>query len=79
MSDHTVKFFENKSKPLAENDNLRHNEKLRKKLTCKNYGIECNFTTSEDNLENIIQEFREHSLQEHNADYPEGILKKSLF
>ena len=34
--------------------------------------------TSEDVAEKIIQEFREHALEEHYIDYPDGILMKSL-
>ena len=48
------------------------------RISCKFYGIECNFITDEKEMGKIIKEFREHSLQEHNIDYPEGILMKGL-
>ena len=48
------------------------------KLACQNYGLECSFMTTEDAAEMIIKEFREHALEEHFIDYPDGILMKSL-
>lgn len=48
------------------------------KLACQNYGISCNFMTTEDAAEKIITEFREHLLDEHFIDYPEGLLRKSI-
>ena len=57
---------------------LRAGERAMKKLSCQNYGLQCNFMTSEDVAEKIIQEFREHALEEHYIDYPDGILMKSL-
>lgn len=47
-------------------------------ITCKNYGIECDFMTNENEVEKIIKEFREHIIEEHFIDYPEGILMKFL-
>ena len=55
-----------------------HSGKTTKKLTCKNYGFECNFMTSEVEIDKIIEEFREHAVQEHYTDYPAGILKRTL-
>jgi len=52
--------------------------KKESKISCKYYGIECNFMTDEKEIKKIIKEFREHSIQEHNIDYPEGILMKGL-
>ena len=48
------------------------------KIACKNYGIECDFMTNENEVEKIIKEFREHTIEEHAMDYPEGILMKFL-
>jgi predicted small metal-binding protein len=53
-------------------------QKILAKLACKNYGFECDFMTNEDEAEKIIEEFREHTIQEHFIDYPEGILMKFL-
>jgi hypothetical protein len=47
-------------------------------LVCRNYGYDCDFTTKEDLPENIITEFRVHTLEEHFIDYPEGVLMKFL-
>ena len=57
---------------------LREGERSMKKLSCQNYGLPCNFMTTEDVAEKIIQEFREHAQEEHFIDYPDGILMKSL-
>ena len=78
MSKHKVNFFEEKPQLSVENDTGKYSEKIRKKLTCKNYGFECSFMTSEEEIEKIVEEFREHAVQEHYVDYPAGILKKSL-
>ena len=48
------------------------------KIACKNYGIECDFMTDENEVKRVIKEFREHAIQEHFIDYPEGILMKFL-
>jgi len=57
---------------------LRAGERSMKKLSCQNYGLQCNFMTTENVAEKIIQEFREHAMDEHFIDYPDGILMKSL-
>jgi predicted small metal-binding protein len=46
------------------------------RLACQNYGFACNFMTKKDVVEKVIQEFREHTIQEHYIDYPEGILMR---
>lgn len=48
-------------------------QKVRGKLACKNYGYDCSFMTNEIEIKEIIKEFREHALQEHFIDYPDGI------
>lgn len=48
------------------------------RLSCKNYGFECNFMTNEGEAEKIIDEFREHTIQEHHIDYPEGVLMRFI-
>ena len=53
-------------------------QKITGRLACQNYGLECSFMTTEDAAEMIIKEFREHALEEHFIDYPDGILMKSL-
>jgi len=53
-------------------------QRVRGKLACKNYGFDCSFMTNEMEIKKIIKEFREHAMQEHFIDYPDGILMKSL-
>ncbi len=52
--------------------------KITSKISCKYYGIECDFITDEKEIAKIIKEFREHSIEEHHIDYPEGILMNFL-
>ena len=73
-----VNFFEDIPQLSIEKDVGQYSEKIRRHLTCKNYGFECSFRTNEYEIEKIVEEFREHAMQEHNMDYPAGILKKSL-
>ena len=63
---------------LEEKDSRLHSEKLFSKLDCKNYGFDCNFITTGENIGKIIKEFREHTVQEHYIDYPEGVLRKLI-
>ena len=53
-------------------------EKVGGKLACQNYGLDCSFMTNERELAKIIKEFKEHTMQEHFIDYPDGILMKFL-
>ena len=34
--------------------------------------------TTEDAADKVVAEFREHLLEEHYIDYPEGMLRKSI-
>ena len=46
-------------------------------LECKTYGFDCIFVASGE-VEKIVKEFREHTLEEHGIEYPEGIIMKFL-
>ena len=59
---------------------LEKNQDLAK-LTCRDYGFECNFVTEGD-IEEIIDKFRQHTEDEHGIDYSKEaimqvILRKS--
>lgn len=43
------------------------------KLNCNNYGFECDFVT-EGEIESVIEEFREHTENEHGIDYSKEAL-----
>jgi len=43
------------------------------KLICSNYGFECDFV-SEGEIEHVIEEFREHTENEHGIDYSKEAL-----
>jgi predicted small metal-binding protein len=72
----SIHLFEDQSQWLTDKDKKLFSEKVRSNLACKNYGFDCNFITKGDEVEKIIEEFREHTLQEHFIDYPEGIVMK---
>jgi len=63
---------------LEEKDTRPHSEKLLSKLGCKNYGFDCNFIATGEDVGIIIKEFRKHTIQEHYIDYPEGVLMKFI-
>ena len=46
-------------------------------LECKRYGFDCRFVAN-GKIENIVQDFRKHTLQEHFIDYSEGVLMKFI-
>ena len=63
---------------LEEKDTRPHSEKLLSKLGCKNYGFDCNFIATGEDVGIIIKEFRKHTIQDHYIDYPEGVLMKFI-
>lgn len=71
-------FLEDSSQWLTDKDTSLFSEKTRSTLTCKSYGFDCNYTTKSDEVEKIVEEFREHTLQKHFIDYPEGVLMKFI-
>lgn len=71
-------FLEDQSQWLTDKDARLFSEKARSSLACKNYGFDCNFATKGEDLAKIVEEFREHTLQEHYIDYPEGVLMKIM-
>ena len=73
-----TKFFEDQTHWLTEKDTKLFSEKIKPNLSCKNYGFGCDFITKGEEVESIIDEFREHTLQEHYIDYPEGVVMKFI-
>ena len=73
-SSERMHFFEDQTQWLTEKDIKLFSEKIKSHLACKNYGFDCNFITKGEKVEKIIEEFREHTLQEHYIDYPEGVV-----
>jgi len=43
------------------------------KLICNNYGFECDFV-SEGEIEKVIEEFKDHTENEHGIDYSKEAL-----
>ena len=78
MGENKFNFFESNSHFPTEKDTRKPPEESKGRLACTDFGFECSFMTSEDLVEKIIEEFREHTKLEHYTDYPAGILKKSL-
>ena len=73
-----AKVFEDQTQWLTEKDTKLFSEKIKSKLACKNYGFDCDFVTKGEEVENIIEEFRDHTFQEHYIDYPEGVVMKFI-
>ena len=73
-----VKFFEDQTQWLTEKDTKLFSEKIKSKLVCKHYGFDCDFVTKGEEVENVIEEFRDHTFQEHYIDYPEGVVMKFI-
>ena len=53
-------------------------QKIIAKLVCNDYGFGCSFETKENEIDKVIEEFRNHTFQEHHIDYNEGILMKFI-
>ncbi|MGD2105974.1 MAG: DUF1059 domain-containing protein [Nitrosopumilaceae archaeon] len=47
------------------------------KLSCSNYGFECDFVT-EGEVDQVIAEFREHTESEHGIDYSKEALMQFI-
>ena len=47
------------------------------KLTCYDYGFECDFV-SEGELEQVLDEFGQHTENEHGIDYPKEALMQII-
>jgi predicted small metal-binding protein len=47
------------------------------KLSCSNYGFECDFVT-EGEVEQVIEEFRDHTESEHGIDYSKEALMQFI-
>ena len=40
-----------------------------KKLVCQDYGFECNFVAESEDVDTVIQDFRNHSEEVHGIEY----------
>ncbi len=47
------------------------------KLTCKDYGFECEFV-SEGEVEKVLDEFGKHTLDEHGIEYSKEALMQFI-
>lgn len=47
------------------------------KLTCKDYGFECEFV-SEGEVEKVLDEFGKHTLEEHGIEYSKEALMQFI-
>ena len=73
-----IHFFEDKPQWFTEKDTSQFSKKIMSELACKNYGFDCNFITNGEEVGKVIKEFRNHTIQEHYIDYPEGVLMKFI-
>jgi predicted small metal-binding protein len=47
------------------------------KLTCNDYGFECSYVTEGD-VEDVIEEYRKHSIEEHGIEYSSEALTQVI-
>jgi predicted small metal-binding protein len=48
------------------------------RLSCQDYGFECNFQAEGDNLALIIEKFGKHTSQEHGIEYSKESLMQFI-
>jgi len=48
------------------------------KLVCKEYGFECEFATEGPNIEEVIEKFGNHTLEEHGIEYSKEALMQFI-
>ena len=47
-------------------------------LRCRDYGFDCRFETTDNNVESMIQEFGDHTSKEHGIEYPKEALMQFI-
>lgn len=44
------------------------------KLTCSDYGFECDFVAEHEEMSEMIESFGKHMIEEHGIEYPKEAL-----
>jgi len=45
------------------------------KLTCRDYGFECDFTAQGEDKTKVIEEFKDHCFKVHAVEYSKDVLE----
>ena len=48
------------------------------KLTCRDYGFDCDFVAEGDEVDNVIEEYGKHSVEEHGIEYSKESLMQFI-
>ena len=48
------------------------------RLSCRDYGFECEFVAEGDNLNDVIEKYGKHSSDEHGIDYSKEALMQFI-
>ena len=48
------------------------------RLSCRDYGFECEFVAEGDNLNDVIEKYGKHSSDEHGIDYSKETLMQFI-
>ncbi len=48
------------------------------KLTCRDYGFECDFVADGDDIAKVIEEYGKHSSDEHGIEYSKEALMQFI-
>ena len=48
------------------------------KLSCKDYGFECDFVAEDPEIAKVLQDFGKHTLEEHGIEYSKEALMKFI-
>jgi len=48
------------------------------KLTCRDYGFDCDFMAEGDDIVKVIEEYGKHSCDEHGIEYSEEVLMRFI-
>jgi len=47
-------------------------------LNCENYGFECNYSIFGSDINKVIMDFQNHTLENHFIEYPDGVLMRFI-
>ncbi|MBI1828052.1 MAG: DUF1059 domain-containing protein [Thaumarchaeota archaeon] len=48
------------------------------KLSCRDYGFECDFTIEEDEVQIVLEKFGKHTFEEHGIEYSKEVLTQFI-
>ena len=48
------------------------------KFTCRDYGFDCDFVTSGNDVAKVVEEYNKHSTEEHGIEYSKEALMQFI-